>query len=145
VTDDNHSDQDDQRFWARLAWILDHALGALDADDMAERLDYCKRTGNHGTHAADVPGEDAVLFSWGGRPLVKVPRDVFADEAYQEGLSLIRVPVVPDTPAALVGPGDDLDRFPDARELMAQMQRLDRVRLEMVARWIAHRLAGDLQ
>ena len=39
-----------------------------------------------------------------------------------------------------LGPNDSLDRFPDSQELMTQMLRLDRVRLEMVARWIARRL-----
>ena len=42
-----------------------------------------------------------------------------------------------------LGPNDSLDRFPEAQDLMTQMLRLDRVRLEMVVRW-AHRRLHEL-
>ncbi len=54
-------------------------------------------------------------------------------------------PDVPDSPADLVGPNDDLHRFPYAQDVYDLLLRLDRARLEHVARWIAHRLAGDLR
>jgi hypothetical protein len=46
---------------------------------------------------------------------------------------------------AEVDPNANLEIYPDAADLMAAMQRLDRVRLEHVARWIARRLAGGLE
>jgi hypothetical protein len=44
-----------------------------------------------------------------------------------------------------IDPNANLDLYPDARDLMVQLARLDRVRLEHVARWVSRRLAGDLR
>ncbi len=95
--DQQHDEDEDTAFWARLEYILNTCIAGLTPEDVAERTAWCQRTGEHGVHVeeADATGE-AVRLVWGGRPLAVVPRRVFAPDAMLEGLAFTALPAAPD-------------------------------------------------
>lgn len=88
---------DDAAFWARFAAVTEAALAQLEEHDMAARVAWCQATGQHGIQVedADASGEDVRLV-WGGRTLCTVSRSVFAPEAADEKIAVLRLPTVPD-------------------------------------------------
>jgi hypothetical protein len=90
---------DDTLFLARVQHILAESVKALPEQDRAERIAWCRRTGQHGVRA--YPAPDCIRFEWGGRTLAVVDRDVFADGAYLEPLQMTFSRAVPDDPREL--------------------------------------------
>lgn len=102
-----HDDQDDAAFWARVTYILEQSIAALTPEDVAARIEHCQRTGQHGVRVEEADDTGLRMrFVWGGRTLAVVERDVFADDAYFEGLSLTRLPGAPDDASSLTDGGD---------------------------------------
>lgn len=91
----------DLMFWSRVQHILETAIGGLSADDVRERVDYCRRTGEHGIRMH--PDEQGVTFTWGGRTLAVVDRDLFDPDAYFEPIRAEFMPDAPDDPRELTG------------------------------------------
>lgn len=63
----------------RIQYAIATALDAMPADDKAERIAWCQRTGNHGTHV--VPLADGLALVWADRPLAFLPNEVLTEDA----------------------------------------------------------------
>lgn len=104
MNDDQHTtdDQDDVLFWARLEHIIGQAMAALTPQDIARRVEFCQRTGQHGISVDEADSEGtAVRLVWGGKTLAVIARDVFAPDAFMEDLSTTVMHAAPDDARAL--------------------------------------------
>lgn len=87
---------------SRIHALLANAVANLNPTDRAERIAYCRRTGEHGVRMSSNDADDLLTFVWGGQPLAMIHRDVL------DGDGPVRaefIGEVPDSPAAL---GDDV-------------------------------------
>ena len=66
------------RFAEKLRQVIATALANLPADDLAERIDYCRTTGVAGCVAH--PEGESIRIEWGGRDLAVIERDLLADD-----------------------------------------------------------------
>jgi hypothetical protein len=81
-------------FNRKVQQLLTEAIEGLDPADRAERIAYCRETDEHGVRAQVE--DDGVEFSWGGRLLAVVERELLTND----DLELVpgqRIEGVPDT------------------------------------------------
>jgi phosphoribosylformylglycinamidine (FGAM) synthase-like enzyme len=64
----------------RVADLLHHAVASLDPTDRDERIAYCQQNNQHGVRMHPATDDDLIEFTWGGRTLVMVHRDVLLDD-----------------------------------------------------------------
>jgi hypothetical protein len=63
-----------------FADILHHAVAGLDPADRDERIAYCRAHDEHGVRMHLATDDDLIEFTWGGRTLAMVHRDVLLDD-----------------------------------------------------------------
>lgn len=74
----------DDDFTARLHVLLSHAVAALDPQDRAERIAWCRENDVHGIRMHLDGGDDVLDFMWGGRRLAQVRRlDLLSGEGLE--------------------------------------------------------------
>jgi hypothetical protein len=62
--------------WSRIRAAVAEAVDRLPEDERARRIRWCQITGEHGV-SVQIDG-GLLLFRWGGKPLVTMPRAAFA-------------------------------------------------------------------
>ena len=67
-----------ENFNKKMRQVIAEAVAGLDPGDRDERIAYCRENDEHGVRAL-VDG-DAVVFSWGGRRLALVERELLTDD-----------------------------------------------------------------
>ncbi len=81
----------------RVRDLLADAVARLDPQDHAERVAYCRRSGQHGIRMHFDEGDDLVEFRWGGRRLVLLPRALLLNDQPLRAEFIAEVPdTVPD-------------------------------------------------
>lgn len=77
--------------------LLADAVARLNPQDHAERVAYCRQSGQHGIRMHFTEGDDLVEFRWGGRRLVLLPRVLLLNDQPLQAEFIAEVPdTVPD-------------------------------------------------
>lgn len=76
---DDHADGMSPIMRTKIALVIAQAIAALDPADVAQRVEWCRTHGELGT-SIHFEG-DALRFTWGGRDLAIVERQVIVDDA----------------------------------------------------------------
>jgi hypothetical protein len=84
---------DDQKMLGRVRALLAASVAGVDPLDHAARIAWCEEHEQHGVRA-QFDGE-LIVFTWGGRPLAMIQRDVLLEDVP------IRGEFIPDLPDSL--------------------------------------------
>ena len=91
---------DDPRFDARLAFLIQQAVDALTPLERAWREAVCEQSGEIGPRLT-ING-DEITVSWGRVPLLRCDLDLFVtadgSDPYMDGIVFCRMPEIPDDP-----------------------------------------------
>jgi hypothetical protein len=66
---------DDDGFDSTLSFLIAEAVNRLSPGDREVRIDYCRRTGEHGVRMV-VEDDGACRFVWGGKTLLLADENV---------------------------------------------------------------------
>jgi hypothetical protein len=78
---DDPSDEELDRVIGRMQALLADAIAGLDALDLAERIRWCRASGQHGVRLYFRDDDDVLEFRWGNRRLALINRKLLLDDA----------------------------------------------------------------